>query len=1528
MSSPLETLRVGIPAVLPPHPGLDDSVPHAPARPVKLSRAERVLALTNVLRYFPADQHATMLPELAEELRTLGHIYCHRLRPVAYPMKAHPLDAYPAACTQAASIMLMIQNNLDPAVAQFPHELITYGGNGSVFSNWAQYALVMRYLSQMSDEQTLVLYSGHPLGLFPSSKDAPRVIITNGMVVPNYSSRAMYERMYATGVTQYGQMTAGSFAYIGPQGIVHGTTITILSAARKRQANAASRGVVACDGGVAREPSLGGLVYLSSGLGGMSGAQPKAARIAGCVGVIAEVDGAALHKRHTQGWVDEIVSDVHECIRRIRSAKSRRECVSIGFHGNVVALWEALALTDELLVDLGSDQTSLHNPYLGGYYPVELTFEEARVMMREDPPRFKTLVQSSLRRHVNAVNTLAQRGMRFWDYGNAFLIEAYRAGAEVLAEGCTDAPDAGGKFRYPSYVQDIMGDIFSLGFGPFRWVCTSGNEADLRATDAIAADVFKRLMQHAQPESAQCYADNLTWIEAAFENGLVVGSQARILYSDCEGREALALAFNDAVRSGRISAPIVLSRDHHDVSGTDSPYRETSNIYDGSQFTADMAVHNVIGDAARGATWVSLHNGGGVGWGEVINGGFGLVLDGSADASRRAHSMLAWDVSNGVARRSWAGNDNARLTIAREMGRQSGLTVTVPVVADRHLVEAHVDQLDQQDASAERAQAVGLQPLGSPHAVTIGGEQARRIKVLLVNCQVATMAAASSATSETSATPFGLIANGAIGVAFDGKIALVCSMSELPASTRKAANEVRDMRGGLVTPGLIDCHTHIVYAGAEVRTREWDLKLSGASYETIARSGGGIAATVNETRAADVSSLVSEAAARVAALMRDGVTTLEIKSGYGLDRATEQRQLEAAGALAEYRCRVVRTYLGAHGVPAEFKGRADEYIDQVVLPTMDALKRAALIDAVDAFCEPAIALDAEQTARVLKHAAALGLHRRLHGDQLSDSGSAALAARLGALSCDHCEHTSAAGAAAMAEAGTVAVLLPASNVFMNETVIPPIAAFRAAGVRMAVATNCNPGSSPCTSITLAMHLACSRFRLSPEEALAGVTRHAAAALGLADQIGTIEVGKAADLACWSCRCPADLCYNMGLPQLVTTFIGGSEPWPVLSPPPGMAPPAHLPSSAIAQPPAYPVQTESQPASTGQHLPNADLRLGSLIEHVGSSTPCPAARPGKASIAIIGFPFDEGCARNGGRRGACDGPNAFRERLARIGVTPCPLTRVDIAQHVAIVDLGDVEGASLEEAHGALRSRVREALAAGHTPFVIGGGNDQSYSNARALLDVVDDSGTAARAMSTGSQRPGDTTAGPPMIGVMNVDAHLDVRPLIKGRSHSGSPFRELLEDADFTRLRGKFVEFAAQPMQCSLEHADFVREKDGTVMWHTDDPSQPSTSPAAFSEALASLGANKFVSFDVDSIRAADMPAVSCPSPIGLSAADALQMCAKAGACPAVRLMDVSEFNPQTVSRGDAYRSAKLVAFMFYRFALGRAVERATAVKK
>lgn len=585
-----------------------------------------------------------------------------RFRPVAYEMKAYPIEAYSVKCKQAAAVMLMIMNNLDRRVAQFPNHLVTYGGNGSVFQNWAQYHLVMHYLSHMTEDQTLVMYSGHPMGLFPSKPEAPRVIITNGMMIPNYSTREMYDKLYAMGNSQYGQMTAGSYCYIGPQGIVHGTTITVLNACRK----------------YLNKQSMSGVVYVSSGLGGMSGAQPKAGVISGAISVTAEIDASAVKKRHEQGWVDEVAADLDACIERIRRARDEKTAVSIAYHGNIVTLWERLAdeaEKGELLVELGSDQTSLHNPYNGGYYPVQLTFEESQELMIKDPEHFKTLVQESLRRHVDAVNRLTACGMRFWDYGNSFLLESKRAGANILL----DPKDADASpFKYPSYVQDIMGDIFSLGFGPFRWVCSSGLPSDLRKTDEIAARILKQLLEKAPPRVADQLHDNIRWIESAEENQLVVGSQARILYADREGRQKIALAFNDAIARGEISAPIILSRDHHDVSGTDSPFRETSNVYDGSAFCADMAIHNVIGDAARGATWVAIHNGGGVGWGEVMNGGFGMVLDGSKAAGDKAGSMLGWDVNNGVARRAWARNDNARFAIEREMEADPLLRVTLP----------------------------------------------------------------------------------------------------------------------------------------------------------------------------------------------------------------------------------------------------------------------------------------------------------------------------------------------------------------------------------------------------------------------------------------------------------------------------------------------------------------------------------------------------------------------------------------------------------------------------------------------------------------------------------------------------------------------------------------------------------------------------------------------------------------------------------------------------------------------------------
>ncbi|MBR2061018.1 MAG: urocanate hydratase [Tidjanibacter sp.] len=655
-----QSICEGIPAVLPAPKPYDTTVSHAPARKDILSAEEKELALRNALRYFPAEQHATLAPEFAEELRRYGRIYMYRLRP-DYPMYARPIDDYPARSRQAAAIMLMIQNNLDPAVAQHPHELITYGGNGAVFQNWAQYRLTMRYLSEMTDEQTLVMYSGHPMGLFPSSKEAPRVVVTNGMVIPNYSKPDDWERFNALGVSQYGQMTAGSYMYIGPQGIVHGTTITILNAARRRS------------GG-----DNGGMLFVSSGLGGMSGAQPKAGVISGVVSVIAEINPAAATKRHAQGWVDEIYTSLDELLPRIAAARKAKEAVSLAYQGNAVDLWERLA-AEGVQVDLGSDQTSLHNPWAGGYYPVGYSYEESNRMMAEEPERFREAVQASLRRQVAAINKLTEGGMYFFDYGNAFLLESSRAGADIL--------NSDGSFKYPSYVQDIMGPLFfDYGFGPFRWVCTSGRPEDLAESDRIAEQVLSEIRATAPAEIAGQLDDNIHWIREAARNKLVVGSEARILYADAEGRAKIALAFNRAIAEGRISAPIVLGRDHHDVSGTDSPYRETSNIYDGSQFTADMAVQNVIGDSFRGATWVSLHNGGGVGWGEVINGGFGMVIDGSDEAAARAERMLAWDVDNGIARRSWARNSGAMFTARREMERNPNLRITLPNLADDELI--------------------------------------------------------------------------------------------------------------------------------------------------------------------------------------------------------------------------------------------------------------------------------------------------------------------------------------------------------------------------------------------------------------------------------------------------------------------------------------------------------------------------------------------------------------------------------------------------------------------------------------------------------------------------------------------------------------------------------------------------------------------------------------------------------------------------------------------------------------------------
>ncbi len=657
-------IKAGIPNELPQHPGLDPELNHAPKRKDILAPHEKALALKNALRYFDPKHHAVLAPEFAQELKEYGRIYMHRFRP-SYKMYARPIDQYPAVSKQAASIMLMIQNNLDHAVAQHPQELITYGGNGSVFQNWAQYLLSMRYLSEMTEEQTLVLYSGHPLGLFPSHKDAPRVVVTNGMMIPNYSQPDDWERFNAMGVTQYGQMTAGSFMYIGPQGIVHGTTITVLNAGRKK-----------LDLG---EDGLAGKIFLTSGLGGMSGAQPKAAVIAGAVGVIAEINPKAVQVRHEQGWVDEVYTDLDKIIPRIQAASQNKEAVSIAYQGNVVDLWERL-VQDGVHIHLGSDQTSLHNPFAGGYYPCGFSFEESNRMMAEEPERFKEEVYKTLKRHVTAVNSMTENGMYFWDYGNAFLLESGRAEAEIMAENGRD-------FRYPSYVQDIMGPMcFDYGFGPFRWVCTSGTDQDLDESDKIAAEVLRDMLANAPDEIKGQLQDNLTWIEAAKENRLVVGSKARILYADAEGRMRIASAFNSAIAAGRISAPIVLGRDHHDVSGTDSPFRETSNIYDGSRFTADMAVHNVIGDSFRGATWVSLHNGGGVGWGEVMNGGFGMLIDGSADSERRLQMMLHWDVNNGIARRSWARNEGAIFAIKRAMQAESRLKVTLPNPADDQLI--------------------------------------------------------------------------------------------------------------------------------------------------------------------------------------------------------------------------------------------------------------------------------------------------------------------------------------------------------------------------------------------------------------------------------------------------------------------------------------------------------------------------------------------------------------------------------------------------------------------------------------------------------------------------------------------------------------------------------------------------------------------------------------------------------------------------------------------------------------------------
>jgi urocanate hydratase len=689
----------GIPATLPDPPVFNAAAGHAPIRRQVLNNREKRLAVRNALRYFPKHLHAQLAPEFADELTKYGRIYMYRYRPT-YKISARSIHDYPCRSKQAAAIMLMLSNNLDEAVAQHPDELITYGGNGAVFQNWAQYRLTMKYLATMTDEQTLVLNSGHPLGLFPSHREAPRVVVTNGMVIPNYSSPDDYERMNALGVTQYGQMTAGSFMYIGPQGIVHGTTITVLNAGRMtgKQEGEGTDGYgedgnpsAARGHGEDRDPAatgrkdLRGKVFVTSGLGGMSGAQPKATVIAGGICVVAEINPRAIEKRHSQGWVDEVYDKIEEVIARMEQARRNGEAVSIAWHGNIVDLWEAFA-EQEIQVELGSDQTSLHNPYSGGYYPAGLTFEESNRMMHEEPERFREAVQESLRRHVAAVNRMTRRGMFFWDYGNAFLLEAGRAGAEVFNS-------RGDDFRYRSYIQAIMGPkFFDYGFGPFRWVLTSSDPKELALTDRIAEEVMVELAKEAPSDIQQQMEDNIHWIREAGRNNLVVGSQARILYADSNGRIGIALAFNRAIREGKIKAPVVLGRDHHDVSGTDSPYRETSNIYDGSQFTADMAVQNVIGDAFRGATWVSIHNGGGVGWGEVINGGFGMVLDGSEETDRLIRQMLHWDVNNGIARRSWARNREAMTAIEREMRQTPELVVTMPELADDLLIGGLFDQ--------------------------------------------------------------------------------------------------------------------------------------------------------------------------------------------------------------------------------------------------------------------------------------------------------------------------------------------------------------------------------------------------------------------------------------------------------------------------------------------------------------------------------------------------------------------------------------------------------------------------------------------------------------------------------------------------------------------------------------------------------------------------------------------------------------------------------------------------------------------
>ena len=656
----------GIPEELPPHPGIDNNVDHAPNRRQVLSKEEKKLALKNALRYFDVRHHKELALEFADELETYGRIWMMRYRPTEYEMKAYPIDAYPTKSKQAAAIMLMIQNNLDKDVAQFPHELITYGGNGSVFQNWAQYRLVMKYLSEMEDDQTLVMYSGHPMGLFPSSVDAPRVVVTNGMVIPNYSKQEDYEKMNAIGVSQYGQMTAGSYMYIGPQGIVHGTTITVLNAARMH---------------CGATDSLEGITFVTSGLGGMSGAQAKAGVIAGAACIVSEINPHAAHKRHEQGWLSVIASSTDDAIDKMLEAQENKEAISIGHIGNVVELLERM-VERNVKIDLLSDQTSLHNPWQGGYYPVTMSFDEGKAMLANDPKQFKVEVQNTLRRHAAAVNSLVANGTYFWDYGNAFLLESSRAGADVMHT-------SGNGFKYPSYVEDIMGPMcFDYGFGPFRWVCASGKSEDLAITDQIAANVLKEMANNSPPEIKQQMLDNIRWIEQAGMNKMVVGSKARILYADADGRKSIAKAFNDAISNGVLSGPVILGRDHHDVAGTDSPYRETSNIRDGSMFTADMAVQNFVGDSFRGATWVSLHNGGGVGWGEVVNGGFGMLIDGTKESEEKLLSMLDWDVNNGISRRAWARNDGAIYAIKRAMENNPRLRVTLPNTADDELIDS------------------------------------------------------------------------------------------------------------------------------------------------------------------------------------------------------------------------------------------------------------------------------------------------------------------------------------------------------------------------------------------------------------------------------------------------------------------------------------------------------------------------------------------------------------------------------------------------------------------------------------------------------------------------------------------------------------------------------------------------------------------------------------------------------------------------------------------------------------------------